>query len=125
MTPADYIKKALRTENKTYPYEGYNGVTPRIEHAVYGIVTEAGELMADLKKTKIYSKPLDRDHLIDEMGDVMWYMALLADELGVGFEEVWEKNIKKLLVRYPEGYDSQKALNHDKEQERKAMNSNV
>lgn len=123
MTPADYIKKALRTENKGYSFTGVSGVTPRIEHGVFGVVTEAGELMADVKKAKIYGKEVERERLIDEMGDVMWYLALLSDAIGTNFEEIWEKNIKKLQVRFPEGYDSSKALNHDKEQERKAMNA--
>lgn len=123
MTPSDYIRSALRTESSEYRFGSTGSVTPRMEHAIYGTVTEAGELMSDLKKSKIYGKEVDRAHLIDEMGDVMWYLALLADELGVTFEEVWEKNIAKLRVRFPEKFEAQLALERDKEAERKAQES--
>lgn len=123
MSPSAYIRAALRTESPDYRFGPTGTVTPRMEHAVYGTVTEAGELMSDIKKAKIYGKDIDRAHLIDEMGDVMWYLALLADELGVSFEEVWEKNIAKLQVRFPEKFESERALHRDKEAERKAQES--
>ena len=123
MTPSDYIKKALRTETEKYSFSETNGVTPRIEHAVMGMVTESAKLMSILKKTKIYGKDLDRLGLIDEAGDVMWYLAILADELGVSFEDLWEKNIAKLQKRYPEKFTSDKALNRDMAGERQVLES--
>ena len=113
MTPKEYIDLALRTENKTYRFAATGDVTPRIEHGVMGTVTEAAELMSTVKKSKIYGKELDRVNLVEEVGDVMWYLAILADELGVSFEDIWEKNIQKLRQRYPEGYTKDQALNRD------------
>lgn len=120
MTPQEYIQNALRTEGN-YTFGPTGAVTPRIEHAAMGIVTEAAELMDDVKKSKIYGRELDKVHLIEEAGDCMWYLAILADELGVSFEDMWEKNINKLRTRYPEKYTNEKALERDLDAERKTL----
>jgi NTP pyrophosphatase (non-canonical NTP hydrolase) len=70
MTAKDYIKKALRTERKDYDFVATRNITPRIEHAIMGLVTEAGELMDAIKKAKIYGKDLDLVNLVEELGDV-------------------------------------------------------
>ncbi|HYF05898.1 MAG TPA: nucleoside triphosphate pyrophosphohydrolase family protein, partial [Patescibacteria group bacterium] len=99
MTPEEYIQAALRTEPSSYGFSETNGISPRLEHAILGITTEAGELLDVVKKAKIYGKPFDRAHVAEELGDVFWYSAVLADELGVSFEEIWKKNILKLQAR--------------------------
>jgi hypothetical protein len=53
----------------------------------------------------------------------MWYLAILADDLGVSFEQMWEKNINKLKKRYPDKYSHDKALNRDTDAERKILES--
>ncbi len=121
MKPEDYIKNALRTEPQEYPFKGTHEVTPRIEHGAIGIVTEAGEIMDAVKTNKYYGRELDKVNLIEEMGDVMWYLAILCDELGVSFEDVWEKNINKLKKRFPEKYTSDKANNRNLKEERKEL----
>lgn len=120
MTPAEYIQKALRTESP-YRFEATGDVTPRLEHGVMGAVTEAGELMDAIKKSKMYGRSLDRVNLVEEMGDVMWYFAILADELGVSFEEIWDKNINKLRQRYPDKYSDEHSANRDIVTERKIL----
>lgn len=121
MKPSDYIKNAIRTESKDYQFTKTGNVTPRIEHAVMGIVTEAGELMDAIKKAKIYGKELDKINIVEELGDLMWYFALLSDELKVTFEEIWDKNIRKLALRYPEKYSHDKALNRTLDKEREEL----
>lgn len=121
MNSNEYIKKALKTESKDYKFKSTGDVTPRIEHAVYGLVTESGELLDAIKKAKIYGQDLDKVNIVEELGDLMWYMALLVDELGVDFENVWEKNIKKLELRYPEKYSDEKAKNRDLGAEREIL----
>lgn len=121
MTPQEYIKNALRTENGAYSFPATGKVTPRIEHAVMGAVTEAGECMDAIKKAKIYGRELDTVNLIEEAGDIMWYLALLADELGVSFEDIWERNINKLRVRFPEKYTEESVSNRDLIAERKVL----
>jgi NTP pyrophosphatase (non-canonical NTP hydrolase) len=121
MTPAEYIENAVLTETKEYRFGETNGITPRMEHAMMGMVTEAAECMDIVKKAKIYGRALDRVHLAEEAGDVMWYLAILSDELGISFEEMWEKNIAKLRVRFPEKYTDHHAVNRDLDSERKVL----
>jgi len=121
MKPKEYIKKALRTESKDYCFKATGKLTPRIEHAIFGIATESGELVNIIKHCKIYRKDLDVTNLVEEMGDLMWYLALLSDDIRVSFEEVWEKNIKKLEARYPQGYSHDSALGRNLKKERKIL----
>lgn len=121
MKPSDYIQNAKRTEPKKYLFKKTKDVTPRIEHAVFGIVTEAGELMDSLKKAKIYGQKLDKVNLVEEAGDVMWYLAILSDALNVSFEDIWDKNIRKLKARFPEKYDHDHAKHRDLKHERNEL----
>jgi NTP pyrophosphatase (non-canonical NTP hydrolase) len=127
MKPAEYIKKAIRTEVGEYQFailkSEKHWVPPRVEHAAMGLVTEAGEVMDALKKTKIYGKPFDPINMKEEIGDVFWYLAIMCDELGISFEEVWEKNIAKLAKRYPEKFSEENALHRDIDAERKVLES--
>lgn len=77
--------------------------------------------MDAVKKAKIYGRELDTVNLIEEAGDLMWYLAILADDLGVSFEEIWERNINKLHVRFPEKYTDHHAENRDLKNERAAL----
>jgi NTP pyrophosphatase (non-canonical NTP hydrolase) len=129
MNSKEYIEKAKRTEVGEYQFailkSERHWVPPRIEHAAMGLVTEAGECMDALKKTKIYGKPFDAVNMKEEMGDVFWYLAIMCDELGITFEEVWEKNIAKLSKRYPEKFTEELALNRNLEAERKTLEGGV
>lgn len=69
-------------------------------HAVTGIVGEAGELIDAIKKHVVYNKPLDRENVIEELGDLEFYMEQLRQRLGITREECLEANITKLLTRY-------------------------
>ena len=54
----------------------------------------------------------NREHLLIELGDVMWYVAQACMALGVDFEDVLEMNVKKLEKRYPSGaFDIYKSEN--------------
>jgi len=121
MNQQEYIKKALRSESKDYKFQSTGDITPRIEHAVYGLVTEAGELLDAIKKAKIYGQKLDKVNVVEELGDIMWYMALFVDALGTDFQKIWQKNIQKLKLRYPEKYTDENAKLRDLEAERKVL----
>lgn len=69
-------------------------------HGATGIVGEAGELVDAIKKHVIYNKPLDRENVIEELGDLEFYMAQVRHNLNITREECLEQNIKKLSVRY-------------------------
>ena len=66
-----------------------------------GLNGEAGECIDLLKKHLFQGHELDREKLIEELGDVLWYCAELAAGLDVGLAEVARRNIEKLRRRYP------------------------
>ena len=77
----------------------------RLDTAASGLVAEAGEFMEIVKKMKFQGKPYNeanKEHLIIELGDVMWYAANACMALGVRMEEVIIRNTVKLAARYPD-----------------------
>ena len=78
----------------------------RLATAAVGISAEGGEFMEIVKKMVFQGKPWNadnREHLIIELGDVLWYVAQACMALDVSFDEVIRTNVKKLEKRYPEG----------------------
>ena len=78
----------------------------RLLTAGVGINAEGGEFLEIVKKMVFQGKPWNednREHLIIELGDILWYVALATMALGVSFDEVIETNVKKLEKRYPGG----------------------
>lgn len=69
-----------------------------------GLAGESGEVVDDIKKKYFHGRTIDPDHTIEELGDVMWYVANIATQLGVTLDEVIERNVDKLRVRYPQMY---------------------
>ena len=82
----------------------------RLLTAGVGINAEGGEFLEIIKKMVFQGKPWNADnkeHLIIELGDLMWYVAQACMALEVSFDEVVARNVQKLLKRYPEGaFDS-------------------
>ena len=68
-----------------------------------GLAAEAGEVCNLIKKQAFQHQEIHRNALIDELGDVCWYIEILCHALNVSTEEVKIKNIEKLRKRYPEG----------------------
>jgi len=78
----------------------------RLLTAGVGINAEGGEFLEIIKKMIFQGKPFNednREHMIIELGDLLWYVAQATQALGISFEEVIERNIKKLEKRYPGG----------------------
>lgn len=96
----DYQKSALKTaRGHDQPDE--------LMHLVLGLVGETGEVAEKFKKLvrdhNTDLAKLDLDDMKKELGDTLWYLAVLADYLGVSLEEVAEKNIQKLADRQKRG----------------------
>lgn len=72
-----------------------------ILHMAVGVSGEAGELLDAVKKAVIYQKPLDRVNVIEELGDLEFYMEGLRQELNISRSETLEANKIKLGQRYP------------------------
>ena len=136
MIMEEFVKDALRTEPDLKAYwhaagrvaqgiaqdsPGTNYLKLRLLHVGMGLATEAGEFMDALKRYVFYGKELDTVNLIEELGDVTWYLRIACDVLGVSLAEVIQKNVDKLRKRFPDKFTEDKAVNRDLEEERAAL----
>lgn len=113
MNNQDYLKWAITKDRSPIQYDELGdrlcnspSATSqlRVLHAAMGISGEAGELMDAVKKHILYNKPLDVTNVKEEVGDLLWYMSLMLDEVGSSFEEVMKMNHDKLEKRFPGGF---------------------
>lgn len=124
MTNEEYSEQARATDTKDYP-----SVAERVQevhvlmmlHACMGITTECGELMDVLKKYLIYGKPIDKINVMEEDGDLRWYLSLLEFAMNFTQDESQERNIAKLKARFPNKFTEFDALNRNLEKERKIL----
>lgn len=112
----EYIKSVLRSESASF-----HNLNARILHGVLGCVTESGELADAVKKSLFYGRTLDIANVKEELGDVLWYVALIIDELGSSFDEITDMNIAKLKARYPQQFSCTDANNRNISAEITAM----
>ena len=78
----------------------------RLLTAGVGINAEGGEFLEIIKKMIFQGKAWNednREHMIIELGDLMWYVAQACRALEVSFDDVIARNVKKLEQRYPGG----------------------
>lgn len=80
-----------------------------------GIAGEAGEVADYVKKVVFHGHALDRDKLRKELGDVLWYVAVLSRAVDLDLLEVAEANIVKLRLRYPDGFDELRSKNRSED----------
>ena len=122
MTINEYQQEALRTDSLRgqIPREVIifdpekDQQVRRLEQGLMGLCGEAGEAIDILKKHLFQGHDFNtqtRQHLLSELGDVAWYLAVSADALGYTLEEVLRTNIVKLRERYPNGFDSERSIN--------------
>lgn len=95
----DYQKEAMK--NKVY---GYGDV---IIYPTLGLANEAGEVAGKVKKVLRDSggdfNEENKRKVADELGDVLWYLAAVADDLGYGLDAIAQMNITKLTDRRNRG----------------------
>ena len=82
----------------------------RMLNAVLGLCGESGEIADYLKKAIYHGHSLDQEKLINEAGDVLWYVVQLLDSMGVSLALAMQRNIEKLERRYPEGFSTEASL---------------
>jgi NTP pyrophosphatase (non-canonical NTP hydrolase) len=116
MNNEQFTKDALRTESPNYFQQD-----PRVLHAAFGLVTEAGELLDALKKATFYGKPLDVTNIKEEAGDILWYLAILFDAINTDFSTEQARVIAKLRARFPEKFTENDAFDRDLITERKIL----
>ena len=95
--------------------DGEGANIQRLLTAAVGLSAEGGEFMEIVKKMVFQGKPWNddnREHLIIELGDAMWYVMQACSALDVSLEDVVAKNVEKLKKRYPGGeFDVYKSEN--------------
>lgn len=99
----EYQKLALRTASSINSED-------LIHNGALGLCGESGEVADVVKKWKFQGHDLDKQKIIKELGDVCWYIAIMAEGLGVDLETVMQLNIEKLRSRYPEGFEAEKSI---------------
>lgn len=105
MTFEEYQKGALRTAGDVCEANKEN----MLMNGVLGAAGEAGELADLMKKQLFQGHPYDREHYIKECGDVLYYLALIAESMDLTLEDIAIANNKKLWERYPDGFDTEKS----------------
>ena len=107
MTLNEYQELALRTSR--------NELTSK-EHLMngcLGLAGEAGECCDLLKKHQFQDGREIQEKLLDELGDVLWYVATTAEALNVPLETVMQVNIDKLRARYPKRFDAERSQHRE------------
>ncbi len=135
MTPAEYIIEAQRTNptdrniiaERLY-YSQADGAVADIEmvdtlHGAIGLCTEVGELNDIVKRELFYGRKFDASHMLEELGDIFWYLALICHANDLTFEECFDANINKLKQRFPEKFTEHDALNRNIGKEYEALNA--
>lgn len=79
-------------------------------HMLTGMETEIGEIATTIKAIVFYNKPIDYDNIIEELGDLEFYIQGLRHTLAISRDETLLHNINKLNKRYPDGYNDQSAI---------------
>lgn len=103
MTGNEYQELAARTINKELDF------VDQERHALYGMVGEMGELHSLYQKA-YQGHDLNDEHLMKEVGDLLWFIAEYCTAYGWKLEDIMQTNIDKLKARYPEGFDSEHSL---------------
>ena len=108
MTINEYQQEATRTEN----HKGGH-CYGMLVNGVMGLCGESGECMDIVKKYLFQGHDLDTNHLIEELGDVAWYLATTAASQGYTLEYVLQKNVEKLRKRYPDGFSADRSIHRE------------
>ena len=111
---ADFVDGVTSNPSKDYKsfldsikyLDGEGSNIHRLLTAAVGISAEGGEFMEIVKKMVFQGKPWNddnREHLIIELGDVLWYVMQACKALDVSIDDVVSGNVEKLKKRYPGG----------------------
>ena len=103
---SDASKDFVALADRLVELDGKGANIERLLTAGVGINAEGGEFLEIIKKMVFQGKPWtddNREHLIIELGDLLWYVAQATQALGISFDEVIATNVKKLEKRYPDG----------------------
>jgi NTP pyrophosphatase (non-canonical NTP hydrolase) len=94
----EYQQGVLSTWNST------QSEASRITNAIFGLCGESGELADLVKKDMFHGVPADRDKILKELGDILYYVTVTGYEFGFNLEHIAITNNAKLAARYPQGF---------------------
>ena len=103
---SDESKDFLALSDRLVELDKKGANIERLVTAGVGLNAEAGEFLEIVKKMVFQGKPWNednREHLIIELGDIIWYATNACMALGISFEDVVARNVEKLEKRYPGG----------------------
>ena len=106
----DRLSQLIRVSESIFDISDVGGIL----NGCLGLSGEIGEFNDMVKKWIFHEKPLDVVHAQKEIGDVLWYIAMICHSFGWNMDEIMQQNIDKLKARYPEGFDVNKSA-HRKE----------
>lgn len=93
-----YQQEAIRTRNPALDATG------RLLDPACGLAEESGEVLALVRKHVLAGRPIDREALAEELGDVLWCIAATADAAGLPLADIAARNLAKLRARHPDGF---------------------
>ena len=99
-----FQEEALRCMRSDLPYEAI------CSNMCMGLAGETGETVDIFKKHIYQGKDLDINDVIEEIGDILWYIAKLCNVNKITMKECMESNVEKLRKRYPNGFSIKDAL---------------
>jgi NTP pyrophosphatase (non-canonical NTP hydrolase) len=108
-TFSEYQQQAQRSMN-TKP-----SLSERKLLGALGLTGEAGEVANVIRKIEGYGYASEVEKLVEELGDVLWSLSNVATLYGLDLAEIAESNIKKLLIRYPNGFDASRSMQENDE----------
>ena len=122
MTGNEYQKLAMRTNDGESTYRINLSFAKHddcydmggVVMATMGLSGEVGELNDMIKKWIFHDSEMDITHAKKELGDIMWYVACMAQSFGWELDEIMSMNIEKLRKRYPDGFDAARSNAREK-----------
>lgn len=96
----DYQRAALRTINPALDDRD------RLLDASAGLAEEAAEVLGLVRKRVFQQREVDAERMVEELGDVLWCLAVTAHSLGLSLSKVAEANQDKLARRHPTGFET-------------------
>ncbi len=105
MNEQEYMSEVLRT------YAGSHTPIDKLTLSALGLTSESGEVANSIKQVIFQGHHLDTMHLIEELGDILWYLVLACIVLDCTLEDVMIVNVAKLRERYPNGFDPMRSIN--------------
>ena len=107
-----------------YQSEAYKAIQPHandreeVLHWIIGLAEEVGEVASLVKHRYFHNEELPEEKFVEELGDVLWYLAAMCTALGISFEDVAVANIAKLGKRFGGSYsDEAVSMRHQSDEE--------